>query len=77
MNKIIIDMPNAKLKDAVEKKLVEVKMVNKYTRAGRNGKNIRCSKCKHIDTVYHFSWGTIVCNNCKAEVKKEEWEEVA
>ena len=36
-------------------KSVEMQLVNKHTRAGKNGKNIRCSKCKHIDTVYHFA----------------------
>jgi ribosomal protein S27E len=76
MRKIIIDMPNAKLKTAVEKEMVEMQMVNKHTRAGRNGSTIRCSKCKHIATVYHFSWCIIVCNNCKSIVKKEEWEVV-
>ena len=65
-----------KFEELLRKEMVEMQMVNKHTRAGRNGSTIRCSKCKHIATVYNFSFRRIVCNNCKSIVKKEEWEVV-
>jgi len=47
--------------------------VNKYTRAGQNGKFIVCPKCKHEVRVYHFSWTDSHCKICKKMINKEEW----
>ena len=49
------------------------KNVNRYTRAGKNGKFVTCPHC-HADTlVYHFSWVKMSCNNCMASVDKDDW----
>ena len=48
--------------------------VNRYTRAGYNGKEIVCPKCQQYNRVYHFSWSAITCLCCKESVNKEEWE---
>ena len=33
----------------------KLKKVNRYTRAGNNGKVIVCPECNHHQEVYHFS----------------------
>ena len=52
---------------------VMTKTVNRYTRAGQNGKVITCPKCSKSFPVFHFSWSAIVCVHCKEAVEKEEW----
>ena len=47
--------------------------VNRYTRAGNNGKQITCPKCKESARVYHFSWSAITCQLCQESINKEEW----
>ena len=49
------------------------KYVNRYTRAGKNGKTIECPKCILSARVYHFSWSALVCQSCKESINKEEW----
>ena len=49
------------------------KNVNKYTRAGNNGKVIICPQCNTEATVYHFSWCALTCQSCRANVNKEDW----
>ena len=48
--------------------------VTKYTRAGKNGKQIVCPECRSIRTVYHFNFSGLVCPECKESVDKYEWE---
>ena len=50
-----------------------MKNVNRYTRAGKNGKEITCPKCKESVRVFHFAWCAINCLNCQQDVNKEEW----
>ena len=47
--------------------------VNRYTRAGKNGRDILCPECREWGTVYHFSWSALVCQSCKETVNKEDW----
>ena len=47
--------------------------VNKYTRAGNNGKEIICPQCNNKHTVFHFSWSALTCLNCNHSVDKNEW----
>ena len=47
--------------------------VNRYTRAGKNGKQICCPECREWGTVYHFSWSALTCQSCKESVNKEDW----
>ena len=48
--------------------------VTKYTRAGKNGKQIVCPECRSIRTVYHFNFSGLVCPECKESVDKYDWE---
>ena len=50
-----------------------MKKVNKYTRAGQNGKIISCPSCKHEARIYHFSWVALGCQKCKKMIDKQEW----
>ena len=47
--------------------------VNRYTRAGKNGKDILCPECREWGTVYHFGWSALVCQSCEETVNKEDW----
>ena len=47
--------------------------VNRYTRAGINGKEITCPLCEYEQTVYHFAWSALGCLNCKGMVNKQDW----
>ena len=49
------------------------KNVNRYTRAGRFGKQITCPKCNHSETVYHFAWSAAGCLGCKEYINKEDF----
>ena len=53
----------------------QTKPVTRYSRAKRNGTLLLCPNCKSTkgNRVYHFSWCTILCQNCKAEVEKYDW----
>jgi len=44
------------------------------TRAGDNGREICCPKCKCGTWVYHFSWSALKCMFCKSDFKKTDWE---
>ena len=48
--------------------------VNRYTRAGKSGKQITCPKCSSTWTVFHFSWYSLTCQSCLEDVNKSEWE---
>ena len=48
--------------------------VNRYTRAGINGKSITCPQCEHEETVYHFAWSALGCTHCKSMITKSDWE---
>ena len=48
--------------------------VNRYTRAGKNGKAIYCPHCAGRIEVNHFAWSAVVCPHCKIDVKKHEWD---
>ena len=47
--------------------------VNRYTRAGNNGKAIVCPNCTAPATVFHFSWSALTCNNCKQSINKSNY----
>ena len=48
--------------------------VHRYTRAGKDGKLIICPECDKTLKVSHFSWSSLFCPHCKAEVDKGDWE---
>ena len=47
--------------------------VNKYTRAGVNGKSITCPNCLHSERVYHFAWSALSCQTCQQMINKNLW----
>ena len=47
--------------------------VNRYTRAGKNGKQILCPECREWSTVYHSSWYALGCTHCDYVVNKEDF----
>ena len=47
--------------------------VNRYTRAGYNGKEIVCPVCNNNARVFHFSWSALMCTICHNSIKKSEW----
>ena len=47
--------------------------VNRFTRAGRQGKMIICPQCNYKHFVYHFSWSKLNCIKCDASVNKYDW----
>ena len=48
-------------------------LVNRYTRAGYQGRMIVCPNCSRIATVYHFSWSALTCQSCQQSINKSEW----
>ena len=48
--------------------------VTRYTRAGKNGKQIVCPECDNIRTVYHFNFSGLTCPQCKQSVDKYSWK---
>ena len=49
------------------------KPVNRYTRAGYNGKQLKCPKCQSVRTIYHFNWSGLTCPDCKESIDKYDW----
>ena len=48
--------------------------VTKYTRGGKNGKQIVCPECDNIRRVYHFNFSGLTCPECKQSVDKYSWK---
>ncbi len=47
--------------------------VNRFTRAGYNGKVIICPQCNNEATVFHFAWSALSCTHCGSSVNKTSW----
>ena len=47
--------------------------ITKNTRAGYEGKTIRCPKCNKEGRVYHFGWSALTCVYCHQESDKYDW----
>ena len=58
-------------------KTKKYKKVDRDTRAGYDGRLIRCPYCKNETKVYHFAWSGIECQSCKRMVDKNEWKTLA
>ena len=54
---------------------MHTKPITRYTRAGRNGKDIVCT-CGHVSHVYHFCWSASTCSGCKQMINKYDYKEV-
>jgi ribosomal protein L37AE/L43A len=48
--------------------------VTRYTRGGKNGKQLVCPECDNIIRVYHFSFSGLTCPKCKQSVDKYSWK---
>jgi len=48
--------------------------VNRYTRAGQQGKEIQCPVCNENHVVYHFAWSALTCHVCESDVEKLNWK---
>ncbi len=59
--------------EAKKPEVTEPVLVNRYTRAGRNGRVIYCRKCGEGRRMYHFSWFAIMCRKCDEERSKYTW----
>tara|TARA_R100000306_G_C4307954_1_gene108643 strand:+ start:277 stop:582 length:306 start_codon:yes stop_codon:yes gene_type:complete len=47
--------------------------VDRYTRAGRYGRDIDCPKCLNSTRVYHFAWSSLLCGKCGEYIDKYRW----
>ena len=48
--------------------------VNRYTRAGREGKCIECPDCQNQAVVSHFAWSALTCSECETSHDKYDWK---
>ena len=48
--------------------------VTRYTRGGKNGKQLVCPDCGNIIRIYHFNFSGLVCPQCKQSVAKYDWK---
>ena len=48
--------------------------VTRYTRGGKNGKQLVCPECDNIIRIYHFSFSGLTCPKCKQSVDKYSWK---
>ena len=48
--------------------------VTRYTRGGKNGKQLVCPECGNIIRIYHFSFSGLTCPKCKQSVDKYRWK---
>ena len=65
---------NDSLKTSLLNHLKNCTNVNRYTRAGQNGKFIICPHCNQGAFVFHFSWSALSCQHCNAMVEKNQWK---
>ncbi len=54
-------------------KTLFIPKVNRYTRAGVNGKQIVCPQCNNEARVFHFSWSALTCQHCHNSINKPDW----
>lgn len=54
---------------------VSIQPVNRWTRAGRNGRPLICPHCRDEAIVYHFCWCACQCSNpeCAKMVNKYDY----
>ena len=67
-------LPNREANAADFTLVIKNSNVTKYTRAGKNGKQIVCPECDNIRRVYHFNFSGLTCPKCKQSVAKYDWK---
>ena len=65
---------NDYLKNENPKWLANCRKVNRYTRAGKDGKFIVCPNCDQGNFVFHFSWSALSCQHCDTMIDKYDWK---
>ena len=50
------------------------RQVTRYTRGGKNGKQLVCPECSNIIRIYHFNFSGLTCPQCKQSVDKYRWK---
>ena len=63
----------ADFKDKTNKNSEDI-YVTRYTRGGKNGKQLVCPECDNIIRIYHFSFSGLTCPKCKQSVDKYRWK---
>ena len=63
----------ADFKDKTNKNSEDI-YVTRYTRGGKNGKQLVCPECDNIIRIYHFSFSGLTCPKCKQSVDKYSWK---
>ena len=63
----------ADFKDKTNKNSEDI-YVTRYTRGGKNGKQLVCPDCGNIIRIYHFNFSGLVCPQCKQSVDKYRWK---
>ncbi len=63
----------ADFKDQTNKNSEDI-YVTRYTRGGKNGKQLVCPECDNIIRIYHFNFSGLVCPKCKQSVDKYSWK---
>ena len=63
----------ADFKDKTNKNSDDI-YVTRYTRGGKNGKQLVCPECDNIIRIYHFNFSGLVCPQCKQSVDKYDWK---
>ena len=48
--------------------------VTRYTRGGKNGKQLVCPECGSIRRIYPFNFTGLTCPQCKQSVAKYDWK---
>ena len=51
----------------------DYQLMTKRSRAGKNGKNIKCPHCEFVYRIHHLSWTSLTCMSCKQNIDKYEW----
>ena len=54
-------------------RLAGLSPIPKWTHPGKKGKVIICSNCGGDVRVFNFSWTTLTCAFCEADIEKGDW----
>ena len=57
----------------LKKQFEQFRPVPKWTHAGKAGKTIYCPECGNWTHVHNFAWSALVCDHCRATIKKHDW----
>ncbi len=70
---IMTPLQSQKKLDVNGKVVEHFEQVTGRTRAGKNGKDLKCPCCETKMRIYHLSWTSLQCRYCHTDVPKNEW----